>query len=100
MAEHRLKTWPEFFAPLLSGTKTFELRPNDRDFKTGDRLLLQEFEPSSGYSGRVCERLVTGVLCCDPWGVIKSGWCILSITIPEDAAPASTERDNTEAPNA
>lgn len=42
---HRLKAWPEFYTALAAGTKTFEFRPNDRDFKVGDLLLLQEWRP-------------------------------------------------------
>jgi hypothetical protein len=30
MMVHTLKTWPDFFEPLFSGIKTFELRINDR----------------------------------------------------------------------
>lgn len=42
---HRLKTWSEFFVPLSSGKKTFEVRKNDREFKVGDVLILEEFDP-------------------------------------------------------
>lgn len=42
---HELKTWPEFFEAIQSGKKKFEVRKNDRDFKTGDTLLLKEYDP-------------------------------------------------------
>ena len=32
---HDLKTWPEYFAEIANGNKTFELRKNDRDFESG-----------------------------------------------------------------
>lgn len=42
---HDLKCWPEFFCPVRSRLKTFEIRKNDRDYKEGDRLYLREFIP-------------------------------------------------------
>jgi len=32
---HRLKPWPEFFEPVLTGEKRFELRRDDRCFQVG-----------------------------------------------------------------
>lgn len=58
---HRLKIWPCFFDDVASGRKPFELRYNDRDFKVGDELLLQEWE-SGVYSGRETRKRVTYVL--------------------------------------
>jgi hypothetical protein len=42
---HHLKTWPVFFQPIRDGSKTFEIRKNDRDFQIGDILILEEFDP-------------------------------------------------------
>lgn len=50
---HQLKTWPEFFQAIVDGSKTFELRLDDRDFEVGELLCLQEFSPlTSKYTGR------------------------------------------------
>lgn len=43
---HTLKTWPEFFDAVYDGRKTFEVRKNDRGFQTGDRLILEKFDPA------------------------------------------------------
>lgn len=42
---HTLKTWPEPFHAVANGLKTFEVRRDDRNFKEGDRLVLQEWVP-------------------------------------------------------
>lgn len=47
--EHELKIRPEFLQRIKSGTKTFEIRKNDRDFQVGDTLLLKEFDPAIGW---------------------------------------------------
>ena len=60
MKLHELKSWPEYFAPVLSGAKLFELRHNDRDFEVGDELLLREYNPTAqSYSGRELRATVT-----------------------------------------
>jgi hypothetical protein len=74
---HELKTWPEFFQPIVDGTKRFEWRRNDRDFKVGDQLLLKEWESNGGYTGRV---VVVDVLWMIDEGFnIPEGFCIMSI---------------------
>jgi hypothetical protein len=66
MTTHILKSWPEFFAPLAAGTKNFDLRKNDRQFKVGDILRLREWEPmkptSQQYTGREVVRRVGFVM--------------------------------------
>jgi ASC-1-like (ASCH) protein len=55
--KHKLKIQPEYFKEVCTGKKSFEIRKNDRDFKVGDMLLLQEYLPeSNSYTGRVVER--------------------------------------------
>lgn len=50
---HMLKCWPEFYSSIQDGTKTFEYRRNDRDFKRGERLLLREWNPDDQeYTGQ------------------------------------------------
>ncbi len=41
--EHELKTWPEYYVPIISGEKTFEIRRDDRGFRVGDILRLREW---------------------------------------------------------
>ena len=63
MTTHRLKTWPPYFNDSLFGNKSFELRSNDRDYKTGDYLVLEEWDPKTKeYSGRSLMRQVLYIL--------------------------------------
>lgn len=51
MTIHKLKTLPEYFQKTIDGKKPFEVRLNDRDYKVGDTVVLQEWE-NGKYSGR------------------------------------------------
>lgn len=46
--EHVLKVVAPYFDALLDGSKTFEVRRNDRGFQRGDRLLLWEYDERPG----------------------------------------------------
>lgn len=48
---HDLKCHPHFFAAIVAGKKTFEIRRNDRDYRVGDTMTLKEFDPSYGNTG-------------------------------------------------
>lgn len=83
---HHLKIWPQFFAAILSGEKTFELRNDDRHFAVGDELILHEWHPvDMEYTGSVTRKRVTHLLRHDPkagcaatFG-LQPGFVILSI---------------------
>jgi hypothetical protein len=67
MGIHELKIRPEFFAPILSGEKRFELRKDDRGFNAGDTLRLREWTSRSGYSGREALAEVSYLVSGEPW---------------------------------
>lgn len=56
---HRLKTLPEFFAKIAAKEKTFEIRKNDRPYKIGDLLVLEEWSEATGYTWREENRFIT-----------------------------------------
>ncbi|HIC0324960.1 TPA: DUF3850 domain-containing protein, partial [Streptococcus agalactiae] len=62
MTQHLLNCYPEYFEAIMDGTKTFECRYNDRDFKVGDELLLREYDPQKGYTYRCIVRKITYIL--------------------------------------
>jgi len=84
--EHKVKCWPQFFDPILSGEKTHDLRRvDDRNFRVGDLLRLQEFDPKTNcYSGRELTVKITYITSADhpcalSKGALHPDFCILSI---------------------
>lgn len=82
MATHDLKTVEPHFSNVLNGSKTFEIRLNDRDYQVGDYLMLMEY-PFTGELHLTVEVKVTHILTHDdyPQG-IKPGYVVMSITNP------------------
>ena len=85
---HELKTHPQFFSMIVAGTKTFEVRKDDRDFKLGDELLLKEYTPmgfygdgvnDGKYSGRILHRRIDYILKGGQFGIEK-GYAVLAIS--------------------
>ncbi len=69
---HELKTWPVPFWDVTSGSKTFEVRRSDRNFKVGDLLLLKEYDPKTNrYSGEeIYVRIDYTIVLPEPEGFI------------------------------
>ncbi|MGG5341157.1 DUF3850 domain-containing protein [Enterococcus sp. AZ192] len=56
--KHVLKLDSEYYDDVVSGFKKFEIRFNDRDYKVGDILVLEEYD-GIDYTGDRCKRIVT-----------------------------------------
>lgn len=89
---HHLKTWPQFFAKVRDRSKPFELRKNDRDFKVGDTLSLEEWNPETQqYSGE-CEFCQIGYMLTGASDGIEPGYAVLGLRFaPEPAADDGAE---------
>lgn len=80
-ARHRLKTWPREFRAVLGGHKTHEVRLDDRGFKAGDELMLEEWDPATGeYTGSHVLVAVTYATHGGEWGV-PPGYVVMSIRV-------------------
>jgi len=97
---HELKTDSPVFQQVLDGTKTFEIRKADRDFKPNDGLRLKETLYTGGemaqgkplvYTGREIVCLVLGVMTGPAYG-LQDGWAILSIRPLVAAQPGGSTR--------
>lgn len=43
--KHELKILPQYYFAVLNGSKTFEVRLNDRGFQNGDSVVLRYYNP-------------------------------------------------------
>jgi hypothetical protein len=79
---HSVKCIQPFYTALENGTKTFEVRWNDRDYRAGDTLIVNEVpecEPRMlDPTKRPMQFTVTYVLQGEEWG-IKKGYVILGL---------------------
>ncbi|SFS30597.1 ASCH/PUA domain-containing protein [Lutibacter maritimus] len=81
MSTHKLKILPEYYQAAASGNKPFEIRKNDRDYKLGDKLELQEWD-GVNYTGKEIHVYVTYILKGGLYGLDKA-YCILGTRIIE-----------------
>jgi hypothetical protein len=87
-ATHEVKSWPEFFEPMIQGLKSHDLRrTDDRNFNVGDHLRLREFDPrSEKYTGRACTVEITYITsstvpCAYFEAAIDPLFCVLSVRL-------------------
>lgn len=67
---HNLKCWPKYFMAVIGGHKLHEIRKNDRDFRAGDEILLQEWDPETQqYTGNDCLVRVSYLTAPGEWGL-------------------------------
>ena len=75
---HELKILPNYFADVISGKKTFEIRKFDRPFHKGDLLALNEFDAENkSYTGNSCLVYVDYIL--DDNEYCKQGYVVMAI---------------------
>lgn len=81
-SHHELKTWPPFFQAVAQGSKTFELRKDDRDIQEGDTVCLMEWDSlTESYTGASITKTVGWVVRGAParFFGLKSGYCVFSL---------------------
>ena len=78
MRTHDLKIWPEPFQAIVDNIKKFEFRKNDRGYRVGDHLILQEWNPDDEiYTSRKQKVEITYIL--QDRFELGEGLCIMSI---------------------
>jgi len=79
---HSLKTWKQYFQQIVDGQKTFEVRKNDRGFKVGDILILDEYDnETKEFTGR-SERFKVGFMLQGEFG-LPADVCVMSLLDPD-----------------
>jgi ribosomal protein S17 len=80
--KHFLKTINPYFCQVWDLNKKFEFRKNDRNFKIGDIVYLQEYYPLNKYfSGNEIKIKITSLL-KDFEGIDKD-YCVFSFSVIE-----------------
>lgn len=74
---HTIKIRTEYYDAVLAGRKKFELRRDDRFFREGDSVILEEWNaPEEKYTGRWQQVEISYVLRgCPEYGLMP-GFCI------------------------
>jgi hypothetical protein len=86
---HKLKIRPEFFEAVLQDQKRVEIRKDDRGFKVGHYLLLQEWDPEQeSYTGREVVRRITHIM--KGFEGLQPRYVALSLADPKDRLEEET----------
>lgn len=73
---HALKILPEYFEAMAAGTKSFEVRKNDRPYHTGDYIALNEWNREQ-YTGKCTLQKIVYIL--NEPEYCKEGYVILGL---------------------
>lgn len=86
---HQLKIKSKYFSDIVSGKKQFELRFNDRDYRVGDYIALNELNATmDGYSRRSVLAKIDYILDhSDMPEAIKENWVIIGFTVCDIVEP-------------
>ena len=80
--EHKIKIDPKYFDDVAKRRKTFEVRKNDRAYKVGDLLVINEYDREiEKCTGRYIGVSITYIL--DNQEYLRDGYVILALEILE-----------------
>ena len=92
---HEVKLVASWWNDITSGKKRFELRKNDRGYKVGDKLLMQEYA-AGAFTGRTIMADITYML--EEYTGLTEGYAILGIELLKvsETDTAGVESEGTE----
>jgi ParB family transcriptional regulator, chromosome partitioning protein len=83
MLTHELKCENPYFTDIWQGLKDFEIRKNDRNFRTGDIVILNEIE--SERKRKIYAEIKYIAYDHDSFDGLKKGYCVLGLKITNRA---------------
>lgn len=75
------KILPFYFSDVLNESKQFEIRKDEDGISVGDLLVLNEWSPDCGYSGRSAVCHVLYILRNVPEYGLSDGYCIIGFNL-------------------
>lgn len=81
--EHEIKCHPRYFIRIAEGTKTFEVRLNDRDYQVGDKLIIKEFDPEKGWPDHGAYDTISADITYISDAFQQPGYVVLGIKVNE-----------------
>lgn len=98
MATYNVKSWVSFFQAFKRGEKKHDMRDlTDRNYKVGDILVLEEYDPFKGeYTGDKMTMKITYITsretpCAFSSAALDRNFCILSLEPVEDGVHTSQD---------
>lgn len=80
---HAIKVWSVFYEAIKNGSKTFEIRKNDRGYLPGDYLQLMEYDNrKQSLTGAEMFKEVPYIIYGPDWG-LPADMCVMSIREPD-----------------
>lgn len=78
---HVIKSWPDQFEDVINEARGFEIRVDDRDYRSGDTAILAEYDPLRGvHTGRVTTLTIGNVFRGAPF---PEGYVAFDLRRPE-----------------
>jgi len=89
---HRLKCWPLPYLAVRLGNKLHEIRKNDRDYQSGDTVILEAWDPQDEkYTGSSMTFTIGHVSAGGTWG-LPDDLCVFSLLKSSPSSPSSPSR--------
>lgn len=74
---HEIKCVQPYYDAIAGGSKNFELRIYDRDYRVGDVLIINEIDDREHRTGKSVSRNITYIL--EHFDGLMPGWCIMGL---------------------